>query len=219
MQADSMMRAAIPNAPSLNDFENWLQPKIADFKQQQLNGAKRAIITIPVVVHVIHNGEGVGNGRNISQAQVNSQIDVINEDFRRLNADASNTVSAFLPVAADCEIEFCLALIDPNGNVLAEPGIDRVDGGQATWGNTGDIDADLKPITIWDPTRYLNMWTVDFGNNGLLGYAQFPEGSGLAGMPGNAQNAQTDGVVMRYSAFGRVGNLGNSDRGRTTTHD
>ncbi|MFN3997440.1 hypothetical protein [Algoriphagus sp.] len=75
-----------------------------------------AIIRIPVVVHVLHNGEPIGNGLNISLAQIESQIEVLNEDFRRLNTDAANTPAEFLPVAADTEIEFYLACIDPDGN-------------------------------------------------------------------------------------------------------
>jgi PKD repeat protein len=219
--ADSVLRAQTPGSPTLLDYENWLQPKIAQYlSNQSSQRGGRQIYTIPVVVHVIHNGEAVGSGRNISQAQVNSQIDVLNEDFRRLNADASQTLSQFLPIAADVEIEFCLARVDPNGVVLAEPGIHRYNGGQASWSSTTTIDNTLKPATIWDPNRYFNIWTVDFGGGGLLGYAQFPQGSGLAGMPTGTQNAQTDGIVVYYRAFGRVGNVTSPyNRGRTTTHE
>ncbi|MDG1283915.1 MAG: hypothetical protein P8N46_04590, partial [Flavobacteriales bacterium] len=63
------------------------------------------IISIPVVVHVVYNN----NNENISDQQIQSQIDILNEDFRRQNADSVNTPSAFLSVAADTEIEFCLA--------------------------------------------------------------------------------------------------------------
>lgn len=82
--------------------------------------------TIPVVVHIIHNGEAIGTGTNLSVAQIQSQIDVLNEDFRRLNADRSQTPSAFAPVAADVNIEFRLACTDPNGNPTN--GIIRVQG-------------------------------------------------------------------------------------------
>lgn len=77
-----------------------------------LNG----VIVIPIVVHVLHRGEAVGSGRNISLAQIQSQIAVLNEDFRRLNADAVNTPAAFTSVAADYGIEFWMACQDPNGN-------------------------------------------------------------------------------------------------------
>lgn len=216
MQTDSVLRARNFSGESLQDFENWLQLKMSQPTPQQRS---RQVYTIPIIVHVVHNGEAVGTGRNISQAQVNSQIAVMNEDFRRLNADRTNTVAAFQGIAADAEIEFCPAQVDPNGVPLAEPGIRRVNGGQATW-NTNAIDATLKPQTVWDPNRYFNIWTVDFGNTGLLGYAQFPQGSGLQGMPGGAQNANTDGIVCFFRAFGRVGNLqAPSNRGRTATHE
>lgn len=223
MYADSVLRSKVPNAPSLMDTENWLQREIVKYKQAlqaQGKSGNRAIITIPVIVHVVHNGNAVGSGENISAAQVYSQIDVLNEDFRRRNADTVNTPVGFRPVAADVEIEFCLALRDPNGNVLAEPGIDRVLRTEATWGSTTTIDNTLKPATIWDPNQYFNIWTVDFGGTGLLGYAQFPQGSGLAGMPTGAQVANSDGIVVLFNAFGRVGNVTSPyNRGRTTSHE
>ena len=75
------------------------------------NGAEvNGIITIPVVVHVVYNSPA----ENISAAQIQTQIDVLNEDFRRMNSDANNTWSQ----AADSEIEFCMADVDPNGNCL-----------------------------------------------------------------------------------------------------
>ena len=75
-----------------------------------------AVIRIPVVVHVLHNGVPIGTGLNISMAQIESQIDVLNEYFRRMNLDAGNIPAAFLPVAADAGIEFYLACTDPDGN-------------------------------------------------------------------------------------------------------
>ncbi len=221
MYADSALRSKVPSSPSLMDFENWLQGEIVKQGNNPQNQSGRAaIITIPVIVHVVHNGDAVGSNENITAAQVYSQIDVLNQDFRRLNADTVNTPVGFRPVAADVEIEFCLALRSPTGQTLVEPGIDRVQRSEATWPNTGDIDAVLKPATVWDPNQYFNIWVVNFGGNGLLGYAQFPEGSGLAGMPGGAQTANSDGIVCLYNAFGRTGNVTSPyNRGRTTSHE
>lgn len=73
------------------------------------------IITIPVVVHVLHRGEAIGTGRNISDAQIQSQIDVLNEDFSRLNADRVNTPAWFAQFAVDFKFEFKLACQDPAG--------------------------------------------------------------------------------------------------------
>ena len=85
-------------------LQNWIQNQPESFNN--------SVITIPVVVHVVY----YNSNENISAAQIQSQIDVLNEDFRRLNADAINTPGVFQSVAADCEIEFCLATVDPNGN-------------------------------------------------------------------------------------------------------
>jgi hypothetical protein len=92
-----------------NTFEKWLQQK-QSLKQRQ-NKAQRtqAAYQIPVVVHIIHNGEAVGSGVNISDAQVLSQISVLNKDYKRLNADASNTPAEFQSVAGAFDIEFVLA--------------------------------------------------------------------------------------------------------------
>ena len=79
-----------------------------DFLRNSNERAVNGVITIPVVVHVIYNN----STENISDAQIQSQMDVINADFRRTNSDADNVWSQ----AADSEIEFCLATIDPTGS-------------------------------------------------------------------------------------------------------
>lgn len=203
---------------SLDDFENWMQVKVTAYKASPayLSG-QRSVITIPIIFHVIHNGDNVGSSENLSQAQINSQIDVLNEDFRKMFGTPGYNTN---PVGADCEIEFCPALIDPNGNILAEPGIDRRNMSAASWADD-DIDGTLKPQTIWDPTRYFNVWTVNFGgsSSSLLGYAQFPSSSGLQGLNAGG-SANTDGVVVRANATGRVGNVAAPyNKGRTLTHE
>ena len=161
-------------------------------------------ITIPVVVHIVWNTPA----QNLSAAQIQSQIDVLNEDFRRLNVDAANTPASFLPVAADSEIEFCLASVDPQGG--ATIGITRTQSSVTVFSsqtnnvkftNQGGKDA-------WPRDQYLNIWVAPLGQS-LLGYAQFPGGA-----------AATDGIVCTSFAFGRTGTLQpGSDRGRTTTHE
>jgi len=73
-------------------------------------GLRTGIVRIPVVVHVIWNTAA----QNVSDAQINSQIAILNQDFRRTNSDAGSVPSAFSGVAADCRIEFALAVRDPN---------------------------------------------------------------------------------------------------------
>ncbi|MEJ6801227.1 MAG: M43 family zinc metalloprotease [Crocinitomicaceae bacterium] len=198
MEADAALRAKNPGMGTLQQQEAWLQKKIEEYKMKQaaLDGAKAVLLTIPVVVHVIHNGDALGSGENIDDGQVFSQIEVMNQDFRRmLGTNGSNTN----PDGADIEVEFCMAAIDPNG--LPTNGIDRVQLSAASYSGINGVNA-IKPGTIWDPELYMNMWTVDFGNSGLLGYAQFPNNSGLGGMNSNNGAANTDGVVAGYRYFG-----------------
>lgn len=207
-------------APSDADFESWLAPKIEEFKSRRLANpnARAGVISIPVVVHIIHNGDAYGTGENIRDEQVLSQIQVMNEDFRRMAGSPG-----FGP-GVDVEIEFCLAQTDPNGNFTT--GINRVNLNVASFDRAG-VEGNLKPNTIWDPTQYLNMWTCRFSGdlNGVLGYAQFPSNSGLTGLAANGGAATTDGVIMAYNAFGSsaiypAGSyLAPYDRGRTTTHE
>jgi hypothetical protein len=167
----------------------------------------QSVITIPVVVHVIHDNEAVGSGTNISDLQVLSQIEALNEDFRLMNADSLTPSHPFWQFQSDVSIEFCLAKQTPGGQPTL--GIERIYGG-LDW-EMSDCEQILKPQTIWDATRFLNLWTVDWGgaNSDLLGYAQFPGGS-----------VSTDGVVIGYQYFGYTGNvLPPYDYGRTATHE
>jgi hypothetical protein len=162
-----------------------------------------AVITIPVVVHVVYNTVA----QNISDAQVQSQIDVLNEDFRKLNADASLTPSIFASLATDCQIQFCLAQRDPNGN--ATTGIVR----KSTTTTSFSTNDNVKKTAsggddAWNSSQYLNLWSANL-SGGVLGYAQFPGGA-----------AATDGVVILFSAFGRTGNVtAPYNKGRTATHE
>ena len=167
-----------------------------NFKDQS---ADRSLITIPVVVHVVYRT----STENISDAQIQSQIDVLNADFRRLNSDADNTWSQ----AADSEIEFCMASVDPSGN--ATTGITRT---STTVNGFGTNDAvkhnSSGGIDAWPASDYLNIWVCNIGG-GILGYAQFPGGS-----------ASTDGVVNDYKYLGTMGTAQSPfDLGRTATHE
>jgi zinc-dependent metalloproteinase lipoprotein len=185
--------------------------------------------TLPVIVHVIHNGEAVGVGPNIAQGQVQSQLAVLNEDYRNTNADGALVPAVYQPRRGDMEVQFVNALRDPNGNTLAEPGIDRVNRNTRGWTappyTQGYINSTIKTATSWDPDRYINIWVMDLGG-GLLGYAQFPDNTAnLGGLNTLGGSAATDGVVILYSAYGSrakfAGGIYSSpyDRGRTLTHE
>ncbi len=213
----------VSNYKTDEQFEKWLAPKVQEVKEQMKNG-RRAVITLPVVVHVIHDGDpvnsnGASTNENISDAQVFSQITVLNEDFRKLPGTPGDGSGV------DTEIEFCLAQTDPNGN--STNGINRVNLGQASWDGAA-VEGTLKPSTIWNPEEYLNIWVCRFGGDldGVLGYAQFPAGSGLAGLCADGDDPNTDGLIMSYQYFGSSdyddGTFVFSapyDKGRTTTHE
>ena len=206
------------------DYENWLQPLI---QQQEQNANKGAAIVynIPVVFHVIHNGSGVGSSYNISDLQIQSQLAVLNEDYRKLNADTVSIPTVFKPLAADIEINFCLAQTAPNGS--ATTGIDRINRNTMGWTappyQMTYIDGTMKPATIWNPSNYLNIWVVPDYSSGafqILGHATFPASAGVSGLNAPFGSTTTDGVVIWYRSCGRVGNLDPTyDEGRTATHE
>jgi hypothetical protein len=168
--------------------------------------------TIPVVIHLLWRDE-----RDLlDEAQLLSQVDVLNEDFRGRNADRARVPAPFRAEAADALIEFALARRDPQGRPTG--GITRTRTPHAEFpydgsaGATARLDALIKGAAggapAWPCEHYLNLWVCPLGG-GLLGYAQFPGG-----------DPATDGVVVRSSAFGRVGRLAaDYALGRTCTHE
>lgn len=215
VEMDSALRAQFPDMGNDTDFERWMG------RAQRQVAPLRSVATLPVIVHVVHDGSNSGTGYNLSAARIQSQIDILNQDFRRLNADTTNTPSQYHTVASDLQIEFCLATVDPNGIPLAEPGIHRIDKVAQGW-TAGSVtpsyvNSTIKPATQWDPHLYLNVWVVPLANN-KLGFAQFPQQSGLPGL--NYFNAaQTDGIVVTTNAFGANPNFAPYHLGRTATHE
>ncbi len=197
-------------------FEQWLERRLRSTKQDRLQ-RQQSTYKIPVVVHVIHNGEPIGTGKNISDAQILSQIAVLNKDFTRLNTDASQTPPEFQSLAGSLDVEFVLAKQDPEG--FATNGIVRVQGTQSTWSINDNYK--IKSQSYWPAEDYLNIWVCNL--SGLLGYAQFPV-SNLPGLDNSSDNRWTDGVVIAYNAFGSddygsFSLLTKYRKGRTTTHE
>lgn len=148
------------------------------------------IVTIPVYVHVVYSN----SNQNISNTQVQSQINVLNQDFRKANSDLNLPAgSTFENDATDAEIEFTLA------------GTFRHSDSRSSWGTNNAVKSAYPPVT---PDTHLNIWVAEIGG-GILGYAQFPGG-----------NSSTDGVVISPQYFGNTGFVSAPfDKGRTATHE
>ncbi len=187
----------------LDHYKKTLRQSTENFRIPPRDTVPNEIITIPVVVHVVFNT----SLQNISTDQVLSQIEVLNQDYRKLNKDNALVPDAFKAFAGDTRIMFCLAQVDPEGR--ATNGINRrytskpyfnADDGMK-FKASGGVDA-------WDPDQYLNIWVCSiFGR--VLGYAAPPGGE-----------LKKDGVVINYDVFGSRGSLQRDfNKGRTTTHE
>lgn len=195
--------------------------RLASQQQQSLRTATSTdtFVIIPVVIHVVHNNAagiiGGPNNTNISDAQVLSQITVLNKDYQRLNADSVNTPLGYKPIAANVKLQFCLASRDPNG--LYTSGITRTYNAQTSYG-VADANQ-LSTLAYWPSDQYLNIWICNL-SGGVLGFAQPPGATSVSGLSPTPGAAATDGVVIDYKAFGTVGTLLTKyNLGRTTTHE
>ncbi len=174
----------------INEESNWAKTYQQMLKDSKNNSSTRAanIIYIPVVMHIVHNGEPIGTGRNISNAQIQSFLDVLNEDFRKQNASIASIIPPFVSFAADVQVEFCLASQHPNGGPTS--GINRYFYAQPSWGY--EIENVVKVNTVWNSVNYMNVWVADISNITPIAYAKYPGGNPL-----------TDGIVMDYRVTGR----------------
>jgi len=209
-----------PRRMTTAQFEAWVTPLVNRYKSMRTTSQSGGIITIPVVIHVIHSGQEVGTAPNITDAQIQSQIKVLNEDYRKMAGTPGYNTN---PVGADVQIQFALAKQDPNGNPTN--GIDRISFCKDNWVDT-EFDSEVKPATIWDPTSYMNIWTAKFTDSTVLGYAQFPDASGLPGLDPANGIANSDGVVSSYDVFGSINDNDGTfilqtkyNKGRTMTHE
>lgn len=198
---------------NVSTFESWLSEQKKFNTKPITTRQSDEVLVIPVVIHIIHNGEALGVASNIPDEQVYDQLLTLNEDFRRLNTDAEETLESFKPVAADTRIEFHLAQTDPEG--IPTNGIVRVQGYKNIYSD--DDDATFKSLSYWPAEDYLNIWVIPMSNS-YLGYAQFPV-SDLAGLEDAVNNRLTDGVVVNYRYFGTGYNADDFSKGRTATHE
>jgi hypothetical protein len=184
------------------------QLRIDEFTERSLRTgeaqrAMRRLITIPVVVHVVYKRDT----ENISKQQINTQISVLNRDYRATNTDKSSVPAPWQSLVTDAKVEFKLATRDPQGKQT--DGVTRTKTDVSAFGADDTVKkASTGGVAAWPASKYLNIWVCNLGG-GLLGYAQFPGGP-----------ARTDGVVILHSGFGTTGTAAAPfDLGRTATHE
>ncbi|HRI20089.1 MAG TPA: M43 family zinc metalloprotease [Panacibacter sp.] len=185
---------AVNRASFENAYRNWNKPGL---KQNDS-------IFIPLAIHIVwHNNE-----ENISDAQIQSQIDVLNSDFNSLNADTINTPGYFKERHGKTNFYFRLAKQTPDG--LPTTGINRV----YTNNDSGFAFDDKVQYSLrggddpWDPAHYVNIWICKFSVN-TFAYTYFPGGS-----------LYKEGIICDYHYFGTTRNIKPPyNLGRTVTHE
>ena len=210
-----------PNAQTDVQFEGWLKQAV---KANAKNGTILSNYTIPIIFHIVHNGEPVGVGANLSAVQIQQQI-------AQLNADFANASGSRYGVAANANIRFELAMMDPQGRKLAEPGIERINRNDRGWqAPPYDVstyssfpDVHILPNTIWNPYAYFNVWVMDIDGI-ILGRSTFPSATGLNGLYANSgETDQNAGVLLQYKSVGSKSAPGVNSTwgglGRTLTHE
>ena len=186
----------------LNQYNQMIDQYLAN---QAISKTAVVTVTIPVVVHVVYQNAT----ENISNAQAISQVQVLNDDFAKLNADAIKvTQPTFSTVASGAQIRFCLAQRDPLGN--ATTGVVHYSTTVSTFGTNDNVkNIETGGATAWDVTKYVNIWVCDMGTS-LLGYGEFPTGS----------LSNTWGLVLNYRYTGSGGSAqAPFNLGRTGTHE
>lgn len=169
----------------------------------------KTIRYVPVVFHVMHKY----GPENVSREQILDALDILNKDFRRLNADTSATRPLFKPYAADMNIEFRLATRDPDGNCT--DGITRHFFPHTFKADDNCKDPQMGGYAPWDQTRYLNIWVVGSIDLGSSGFGQV---AGYAYYPTWGVNNGYFGVVIGHRYLGSIGTAVGQD-GRVLTHE
>jgi len=189
---------------------NASQIVLKKIENQIANGNQnRVIYTIPLVFHVLHNG----GPENISRAQIEDAVALLNRDYRLQNADANNVQSVFAGMPADIEIEFQLATKAPNGQCFS--GITRTQSPLTNSGANGQnqVSAIIAGNDVfngsWPGNKYLNIMVVNDAD-GAAGYTTNPNN-----WSGTSMN---NGIWVLHDY---VGSIGTSDTysSRTLTHE
>tara|TARA_B100001250_G_C19793790_1_gene787804 strand:- start:45 stop:1976 length:1932 start_codon:yes stop_codon:yes gene_type:complete len=184
-----------------SNFFKLKQVEATQLKKHQFNTK-----IIPLVFHIIHNGNPIGVDENISEEQINDAVNILNEDFNILNSDLDNVVESFQNLIGDGNIEFRLAKLDPNGNCTN--GINRI-----ISESTNQANDCVKEIVSWDDTKYVNIWVVEDIDN-EIGAAAYTY------LPGSLWGDEVEGIIINHEYVGSIGASNNTPYKRhTLTHE
>lgn len=211
-----------PGIETTADFENWMKAKVQQKRSDPSQNSITNYAPLPIIFHVLHTGQTEGSGYNIPQARIIAQVVQLNKDY-------ANQSGSPYAVASTTGLQFCLAATNPSGATLAQPGIDRINVSGKSYGKppylVDSFDTKVKPATIWDPSKYINVWVTEFDvSEGILGYSTFPSTSTLAGLDELETNTRA-GVGIDYTTIGSVGTgsvacaSSTYNNGRTLTHE
>ncbi|MCC3156716.1 T9SS type A sorting domain-containing protein [Hymenobacter sp. 15J16-1T3B] len=196
-----VLAAQMAADPAMSQRMAAIEAQTRNFVANPTMNRTNAVVTIPVVVHVVYNT----SAQNVPQSQIDAQIAQLNQDYAKLNADVANTPALYAGLAANTNIQFVLAKRDPNG--ANTTGVVRKQTKTRSFSSNDFVKYSSKGgDDAWPADKYLNLWLCNLGQ-GLLGYAQFPGGA-----------AATDGVVVLYSSV-PGGSATNYNKGRTATHE
>ena len=169
-----------------DNYERLMREEMIEWRNNR-DGETEAVLVIPVVFHVLH----MNGPENISDEQIYDQMEILNRDYNKLNADTVEVVSGFDTIIANVKLEFRLATKDFMGNCTN--GIERIRTIETYVGDNG------SKLNQWPRERYLNVWTCSRMENGVAGYSQYPS-SVIDG-----QSALADGVIILHDYIGSIG--------------
>ncbi|CAN5410824.1 hypothetical protein BH10BAC1_BH10BAC1_10100 [soil metagenome] len=200
-EAHQKLYAAHPELATAENTNNaLLAAQMKAIKSNKTIDTSTQIYIIPIVFHVIH----INGTENISDAQIIDEVNILNRDWRKQNADSSTIIPAFQGIAADMKIEFRLAQLDPSGNCTN--GIDRI------YSHKTDNANDRSKLNAWPRDKYLNVWVIrTMESVGTAGYAYYPSATDTYMQP-------YDGIIIIHSYIGSIG-TGSAYTSRALTHE
>jgi len=175
---------------------------------------EETIHTLPVVVHIIHTGEVLGTGYNLSEERILNQIKTLNDDFRKKEGTLGYNTH---PLGTDAKIEFKFAEFDPEGRIT--DGINRLNASDIEYetDKEGWLFDELPKYAYWNTQDYINIWVYPFQANIILGQSSVPQAD-IDGLE-NASTSGTSGIMITTPHFGTSDIAGGSNLGRSLTHE